>query len=67
MCDKPLDWNDPESIRRALVALRAAADDIDGVMRDMLRKRRRQSLGRVQHKDLCPEPSPRPPAPGVGG
>ena len=48
----PFDPFDPEEIRRILVELRVAADDIDAVMIDMLRKKRRRSLGREQHKKL---------------
>ena len=47
----PVDWNDLESIRRILVDLRVAVDDADGVVKDMLRKRRRRSLGRATHKE----------------
>jgi hypothetical protein len=48
----PFDPNDPEAFRRMMVEARVAADDIDGVFRDMLAKKRRRSLGRVQHKKL---------------
>jgi hypothetical protein len=48
----PFDPNDPEAFRRMMVDARVAADDIDGVVRDMLAKKRRRSLGRVQHKKL---------------
>ena len=47
----PVDWTDPESIRRILVDLRVAVDDADAVVKDMLRKRRRRSLGRANHKE----------------
>ena len=48
----PIDWNDPEAIRRLLVEVRVAIDDIDGVVRDKLAKKRRRSLGHAQHKKL---------------
>jgi hypothetical protein len=48
----PFDWNDPETIRRFLVEIRVAVDDIDGVVLDMFTKKRRRSLGRAQHKHL---------------
>jgi hypothetical protein len=48
----PVDWNDPEAIRRLLVELRVAADDTDAVVCDMFTKKRRRSLGRAQHKQL---------------
>ena len=50
----PIDWNDldPETLRRMLVELRVALDDIDGVVLDMFTKKRRRSLGRAQHKRL---------------
>jgi hypothetical protein len=53
----PIDWNDldPETLRRMLVELRVAVDDIDGVVLDMFTKKRRRSLGRAQHKQLYRE------------
>jgi hypothetical protein len=48
----PFDPNDPEHIRRRLLEIRVAADDIDGVVLDMFTKKRRRSLGRAQHKQL---------------
>jgi hypothetical protein len=48
----PFDPNDPELLRRLLVEARVAADDMDAVAVDMLRKKRRRSLGRAQHKKL---------------
>jgi hypothetical protein len=50
----PIDWNDldPEALRRILVELRVAIDDVDGVVVDMFTKKRRRSLGRAQHKQL---------------
>ena len=48
----PFDPNDPEAFRRLMVDARVAADDIDAVVRDMLAKKRRRSLGRAQHKKL---------------
>src|SRR5580700_721221 len=51
----PFDWNDPETIRRFLVEIRVAVDDIDGVVLDMFTKKRRRSLGRAQHKQLYRE------------
>jgi hypothetical protein len=48
----PFDPNDPEWLTRLLREARVAADDMDGVVADMLRKKRRRSLGRVQHKKL---------------
>jgi len=53
----PIDWNDldPETLRRILVELRVAVDDIDGVVLDMFTKKRRRSLGRAQHKQLYRE------------
>ena len=46
----PVDWTDLEFIRRILVDLRVAVDDADAVVKDMLRKPRRRSLGRANHK-----------------
>ena len=51
----PFDPHDPEVFRRIMVDARVAADDIDGVVADMLRKKRRRSLGRAQHKKLYRE------------
>ena len=45
-----VDWNDLPAIRRILVEARVASDDIDGVVVDMLQKKRRRFMGRVQHK-----------------
>jgi hypothetical protein len=36
----PFDWNDPETLRRILVELRVAVDDVDGVVLDMFTKKR---------------------------
>jgi hypothetical protein len=49
-----IDWNDldSEALRRILVELRVAIDDVDGVVVDMFTKKRRRSLGRAQHKQL---------------
>ena len=52
MSRPPFDPTDPEAFRRVMVDARVAVDDIDGVVRDMLAKKRRRSLGRVQHKKL---------------
>jgi hypothetical protein len=52
MSKPPFDPNDPEGFRRIMVDARVAADDIDSVVRDMLAKKRRRSLGRAQHKKL---------------
>jgi hypothetical protein len=46
------DWSDLETLRRILVELRVAVDDVDGVVLDMFTKKRRRSLGRAQHKRL---------------
>jgi hypothetical protein len=51
----PIDWNDPEAVRRFLVDFRVTIDDIDGVVLDMFTKKRRRSLGRAQHKQLYRE------------
>ena len=48
----PIDPTDPEVLRRLMVDARVALDDIDGVVSDMLAKKRRRSLGRAQHKKL---------------
>jgi hypothetical protein len=49
----PFDPNDPQAFRRVMMLdARVAIDDIDGDVRDMLAKKRRRSLGRVQHKKL---------------
>jgi hypothetical protein len=48
----PTDPPDPETLRRILLEFRVAVDDIDGVVLDMLTKKRRRSLGRAQHKRL---------------
>jgi len=48
----PLDWSDPEAVRRLLVDLRVRLDDIDGVFEDMLAKRRKRELGPKQHRRL---------------
>ncbi len=47
---KPFDPTDVDALRRILVEARVAADDIDGVVGDMLRKKRRRFMGRLQHK-----------------
>jgi len=52
MSDDGFDWNDPEAVRRWLVNLRVHLDDIDGVMKDMLARRRRRELGAKQHRRL---------------
>ena len=76
----PFEPYDPEAIRRILLDLRVAADDIDAVAVDMLRKKRRRSVGREQHKKLyrdarkvmvqileriMPPPPPPPPPPAA--
>jgi hypothetical protein len=48
----PFDPTDIEAFRRLLVEARVAADDSDAVVKDMLKKPRRRSLGRAQHKHL---------------
>jgi hypothetical protein len=77
MSRPPFDPNDPEAFRHLVIEVRVALDDIDGVVCDMLRKVRRRSLGRAQHKKLyrdarkalmqilehlMPTPPPPPPA-----
>jgi len=49
---EPFDPNDPEAFRRLVIEIRVALDDIDAVARDMLRRKRRRSLGRAQHRKL---------------
>jgi hypothetical protein len=50
----PFDINDPD-MRRWLVHLRVAFDDLDSVFRDALRPMRRRRLGYVQHRELYRE------------
>ena len=45
------DWNDPDDVRRLLVDLRVAFDDIDALVADMLRPPRARELGRALHWD----------------
>ena len=42
---------DRDTMRRALVDLRAAVDDSDAVTRDMLKASRERELGPVLHRD----------------
>jgi hypothetical protein len=45
-----LNWNDPDEVRRVILDLRVAADDIDGIVVDMLAPTRLRSLGPVLHR-----------------
>jgi hypothetical protein len=47
-----LDWTDPEAVRRFLVDVRVHLDDIDGVVKDSRRKRRKQHLGHKKHVEI---------------
>ena len=75
---KPFDPTDVETLRRIVVEARVAADDIDGVVADMLRKKRRRFMGRMQHKQgyrdgrkalvqILEHLMPPPPPPPEGG
>ncbi len=47
-----LDWSDPVAVRRLLVDLRVHVDDLGGVVKDMLAKKRRRKLGHREHRRL---------------
>lgn len=50
-----LAWNDRAAVRRWIVDLRVVADDLDAVVRDMLRPHRKRELGHCTHAAKCRE------------
>lgn len=51
----PFDPKDPEKLRRILLDLRVACDDIDSVVEDMLAPVRERELGHAKHRELYDE------------
>ena len=52
MSQFPFDPGDPESMRRWLVELNVALDDVGAIAEDMLRPHRKRELGPVKHREL---------------
>lgn len=50
-----LDWNDHEAVRRVMIDLRVAVDDVDALVRDMLAPMRSRELGHVSHRNRYKE------------
>lgn len=50
-----LDWSDPEAVRRWVIDLRVVADDLDGVIDDMLAPARKREMGHAMHTEKCRE------------
>ncbi|APR84687.1 Hypothetical protein A7982_10036 [Minicystis rosea] len=52
MSQLPFDPSDPEALRRWLVELNVALDDVGAIAEDMLRPTRKRELGPVKHREL---------------
>ena len=51
MMRRPFDWNDPDDVRRLVLDLRVAFDDLDAIVADMMRPAAKRELGPVLHAD----------------
>jgi hypothetical protein len=48
---RPFDWHDADDVRRLVLDLRVAFDDVNAIVADLLRPPRERELGPVLHRD----------------